>query len=498
MANIPIQFSFTTQIAQSARQVDEEDAFRILVVADLGCSVSARAVLPLAQRKPLRVDIDNFDSVFKRLAPCLALTLDGTTLGIEFLTFDDFHPDRLFASLAPFAALRKLRGELADPAQFHRAAAALGAAPAAVKSPGVADDAAQSNDIERLLGRKPSAAPAALPAGSGLNLDNWLRTVVAPHVVPNIANEQAQLIAAVDSAIGTEMRRVLHHPAFQTLEANWRSIEHLVRGLELGDTLELALLDATRDELAQDIAAHAADMSRSALHHHLCGPQTEAPAGKRWSLLVSDLSIGADMGELHLLATLGAMAGRAGAPLLAAAHPSLLGCASVDQLIDPKTWQPLDADLAAFWAALRQSPVAPWIGLALPRVLVRLPYGKRSDPVTTFAFEEIAAREHEVYLWGSPAFALAQLAGEAFMEAGWSMELAAGLDLDDLPSHIYHDDGESHQQPCAEVTLPESAGNAMLRKGAMALLSYRNRNAARLLRWQSIAEPGRVLQGAWV
>ena len=107
-------------------------------------------------------------------------------------------------------------------------------------------------------------------------------------------------------------------------------------------------------------------------------------------------------------------------------------------------------------------------------------------------------REHEAYLWSSPAFALALLAGQAFMEAGWDMDLAAGLDIGDLPSHIYLDDGESRQQPCAEVALSESAGEAVLLQGAMAVLSYRNRNAARLLRWQSIAEPLQSLQGAWV
>jgi type VI secretion system ImpC/EvpB family protein len=294
------------------------------------------------------------------------------------------------------------------------------------------------------------------------------------------------------------MRRVLHHPAFQSLEANWRSVERLVRELELGETLQLLLLDATREELAQDIEAHAADLSRSALHHLLCRPQTEAPDGKRWSLLASDLAFGADSDELQLLAALGAMAGRAGAPLLAAARTSLLGCATVGQLVDPKTWQALDADTAAFWTALRQSPVAPWIGLALPRILVRQPYGKESDPIAAFAFEELASREHEAYLWGSPAFALALLAGQAFMEAGWNMDLAAGLDIGDLPSHIYRDDGESCQQPCAEVALGESAGEAVLLQGTMVVLSYRNRNAARLLRWQSIAEPLQALQGAWV
>lgn len=498
MANAPagpMQFDLSFGNPRGARRVDDDDPFRILVLADMGGA--ARAAQPLAARRPLALDIDNFDSVFARLAPRLELELDGAALAIEFGSVDDFHPDRLFARLAPFVALRQLRGELADPAQFRRAAAALGAAPAAA-APAAATDAADAGDIERLLGRKPvAAAPAGGGAVGGLDIAGWLRGIVAPHVVPDIANEQAQLIGAVDAAIAEQMRRLLHHPSFQALEANWRGIERLVRELELGETLQLLLLDVTAGELAQDIHAHGSDLSRSALHRHLCGPQTEPPDGKRWSLLVSDLAVGADLGQLQLLAALGAMAGRAGAPLLAAARPSLLGCAGVDQLVDPKSWQPLDADAAAMWAAIRQSPVAPWIGLALPRVLARQPYGSESDPIGAFAFEELAPREHQAYLWGSPAFALALLAGQAFMEAGWNMELGGGLDVGDLPSHVFRDDGEARQQPCAEVPMSESAGEAVLLHGPMALLSYRNRNAARLLRWQSIAGSLQALHGAW-
>lgn len=494
MANAPagpMQFDLSFGKPRGARRVDDDDPFRILVLADLGGA--GRAAQPLAARKPLALDIDNFDSVFARLAPRLELELNGAALAIDFQSLDDFHPDRLFARLAPFLALRQLRGELADPAQFRRAAAALGGAPAAATPP-----AADAGDIERLLGRKPTAAaPAASAVAPGLDIAGWLRGIVAPHVVPDIANEQAQLIGAVDAAIAEQMRRLLHHPAFQALEANWRGIERLVRELELGETLQLLLLDVTADELAQDIHAHGSDLSRSALHRHLCGPQTEPPDGKRWSLLVSDLAVGADIGPLQLLAALGAMAGRAGAPLLAAARPSLLGCGGVDQLVDPKSWQPLDGDAAAMWAAIRQSPVAPWIGLALPRILARQPYGSESDPIGAFAFEELAPREHHAYLWGSPAFALALLAGQAFMEAGWNMELGGGLDIGDLPSHVFREDGEARQQPCAEVPMSESAGEAVLLHGPMVLLSYRNRNAARLLRWQSIGEPLQALHGAW-
>lgn len=501
MAMIPMQFSFSTRQTQGARKVDEDDAFRILVLADLGGSPSARKALPLMQRKPLGIDIDNFDKVMARLAPQLEITLDGAQLCIGFQSIDDFHPDRLFARLAPFAELRQLRAALADPAQFRTAAAQLGMTAAGSSAPATGAAPVDTSDMERLLGRKPvTSSPTAStsPTTVATDINAWLHRVVTPHVIQDFSGEQAQLIAAVDTAISVTMRGLLHHPAFQALEANWRCIDRLVRELDPGQSIQLLLQDMGPEEMTQDIRAHAADLSQSALHHHLCGPQTEPPNGQRWSLLVSDLRIDAHLSDLQLLATLGAMAARAGAPLLAAARPSLIGCAEIAHLTDPKAWQPVAADVAEFWTSLRHSPIAPWVGLALPRVLTRLPYGQQSDPISAFAFEEMLPRQQESYLWASAAFYLALLAGLSFNDNSWDMTLDAQLTIDDLPSHIYQDGSEAQQQACAEVSCSESAGEAVLKRGAMVFLSMRQRNAARLMRWQSIAEPARALQGAWV
>ena len=150
------------------------------------------------------------------------------------------------------------------------------------------------------------------------------------------------------------------------------------------------------------------------------------------------------------------------------------------------------------WQALRESAAAPWIGLALPRVLLRLPYGPQTNPVERFEFEELSpGRDHEAYLWGNPAFACAMLIGTAFAERGWSMEPGDHLDIEDLPAHTYEEAGESKMKPCAEVCLGERAGTAILDRGVMPLLSYRNRNAARLMRFQSLADPPAGLRGPW-
>ncbi|MFO1349427.1 MAG: type VI secretion system contractile sheath large subunit [Gammaproteobacteria bacterium] len=165
---------------------------------------------------------------------------------------------------------------------------------------------------------------------------------------------------------------------------------------------------------------------------------------------------------------------------------------------DPADWQPLPAAVASQWQALRASPIAHWIGLALPRLLLRAPYGARSDAIEAFAFEELTAeRRHQDYLWGNPAFACAQWIAAAFTEQGWDLRLDGPFDLIDLPTHVYQERGEKKLLACAEIFLSERAAQAMTARGIMALQSYRDRNTVRLRALHSIAADGSGLAGPW-
>ncbi|WP_088278568.1 type VI secretion system contractile sheath domain-containing protein [Ideonella sp. A 288] len=486
----PTRMQFDVSFGPGGRRPRDDDApMHLLVLADLGGSRRA----PLAQRQALSVDIDNLDARLGQIAPSLTLELDGQALALAFSSLDDFHPDQLWTRLPAFDALRRLRSELDDPAGFARAAAALGLS-AAPPSPAAAtpEATAASDDVARLLGRRPAAmdAPAPVPADA---LQKWLHDLVAPHVVPDVAHEQRALRRAADAALGDLMRRLLHHPRLQALEAAWRGVDRLVRGLELGESLHLSVLDIGRDEIDADLAAHRADLTASALHRHLSGGRDGAP----WGLFVLDQAFGPGAADVQVLASLGAMAARAGAPLLASATPQAAGAADTAQLAEPRGWLADDAPALAAWAALRTSPMAAWIGLSIPRVLLRLPYGAATDRIAGFDFEEMPApREHGAYLWGHGAMALALLAGRAFLEDGWSMDLDRQLVLDDLPSHtVVDDDGEKRQQPGTEVLLSEIAAQAVAGRGLMPLVAWRDRPAARLWGWQSLADPPRALQG---
>ena len=321
--------------------------------------------------------------------------------------------------------------------------------------------ATHAEDFARLLGGTPPATPQP-PGRSGAPasyVQALAREAVAPHIVPDAPPHQALYAAAADAAVGDAMRAVLQDPGFKRLEALWRGLWWLVSSLETDERLQVHVLDAGRDELGADLEA--------------------ALGSEPWSLIVGLYTFGPGAEDMELLAHLGAIASRAGGPFLAAAKPELV-------------------EAAESWDALRKSTVAPWIGLALPRVLLRPPYGKGSDPVESFPFEELSPRrEHESYLWGNGALACALLIGRAFEARGWDMEPGDELELDELPSHIYEEDGEKCLQACAEAHLSERAAHAILDAGLMPLVSYKNRNALRVPRFQSISSPAQPLSGPW-
>ena len=152
------------------------------------------------------------------------------------------------------------------------------------------------------------------------------------------------------------------------------------------------------------------------------------------------------------------------------------------------------ADLNAF-AELRRAPESIRIGLALPRFLIRQPYGKSGDPIQTLPFEELTPGDsHECYLWANPAFLCGHLLLRSFASDGWDIELGgAGGEIGGLPVHSFRAGAEKETTPCAEAWLSEKAAEAILRRGLMPVLSVRGRDSVLLVSLRSIADPARAL-----
>lgn len=516
-----LSFDFSFSKSQHDRSASQRShgPMRILLMGDFS-GRSSRGMHEsgdnLAKRPIMPVDIDNLNATMSRMAPQLHLSMGNSTesdVVIDFAQLNDFHPDHLYSKLELFQILRALRVRLDDATTFSQAADDLqrvvqtqrvaqptGAIAGNEYDAGGEDAEDVDAMFERLLGKQQGMAS---PSGGRQTeaqavIRELIKGVVEPYIVPDAEPFQAQYIAAVDEAISEQMRAVLHHPEFQALEALWRSVHTLASGLETGEDLKLYLLDISKYELEEDIKMAQDQLEHSQLYHLLVESGAATLGGEPWSVIVGNYTFTTDIEDLSLLASMGAISSQAGGPFIAAADASLLGCKSVVNTPDPKQWQYENKEAEQNWLAIRQSEVAAWIGLAHPRVLLRQPYGKKSDVLDNFDFEELKPdREHETFLWGNPAFTCALLIGQAYQTAGWSMKPGDILDVPDLPAYSYEEDGEMTLMPCAEAYLTDRAADAMLDRGLMSLVSYRHRNAVHLMRFQSVAEPNTALAGPW-
>jgi type VI secretion system protein ImpC len=200
--------------------------------------------------------------------------------------------------------------------------------------------------------------------------------------------------------------------------------------------------------------------------------------------------------DAAMLGRLGRLARAAGAAFLAAASPRL---AARDGFAEGSASGTGDEAEEALWQALRSMPGAEWIGLALPRILLRLPYGAATEPTEEFAFEEDEAAEHghEALLWGNPAVACAILLAQSFAQDGWEMTPGSVKDLDDLPLYVREADGAKTLTPCAETLLTDAQTESILDRGLMPLVSRRESDSVRVARFQSIRDPLTPLSGPW-
>jgi len=479
---------------------------RVLVLADLSGrrNRGVESTSDLSSRPVLRLDLDSFDAAVQRLSPALVLgnTGDGgagLSIGIE--SIDDFHPDRLYTSLPAFQSLRESRSRLLDPATFEAEASRLMESPpqslAGTPSAAVSDSAAPEDRaglVQRLLGT-PAGAAEPTPAPQGI-VDDLIRRLVQPHIQPGHRRSPDPYVAAIDASLGELMRTLLHDPDFQALEATWRGLRSWVDELDLDGDLSLHVVDVSKGELLADLESCEGRLEESSACRLLTGASRGGAENPPWSLLVGHYPFGASSDDVALLGHLGVIASRAGGPLLAAAEPGLVGCKRLDENTEPRQWQFEDAELERRWQALRRSTAASWLGLALPRILLRLPYGARTDRIDGFAFEECGPTAgHDDYLWGNPALACARMIAGAFLEETDDVGRGDPFDIEDLPAHVRDVDGERRLQPCAEFALPLRVGEELLRRGMIPLLSYGNRNAVRVMGVQSIAEPRAPLAG---
>lgn len=497
------------QPAAAPRQRDEQP-FVIVVLGDFrGMSASGPPEVsgPLAARRLFTIDRDNLDAVLRHFDvrwETLLYSLPGqseTALPTRavFHTLEDFHPDHLVEQIAPLRTLCNTRQDLDNPSRFEAAATEVmrwaqlpeaASPPAAAPEPPPPSSLSASELLDHMVAQNDAQAASPARASWSGELRQFLQRAVGPYLVKIDPRRQEALLDVIDQVLSQQVRSILHDPVFRRLEAAWRGLHWLVHMAETGTQLKICLLQVRKDELQHDLAAHV-PLAESALAHVLLRPGA-LPDGESVSLLLGNYDFAHRPEDLALLARLGSVAQQLSAPCVTAASPSLFGFTSfLDLASTHDLIQPFRTSAYREWQALRRSPEAQWLVLALPGFLLRLPYGVETEPIDSFIFEEdFPSHDHATLLWGNPAFAVGAAVAEAFADEGWALRLSSrSYRLQGLPLYVYDEDGMTTVKPCAEVLLPERVIGALREEGLVPLISHQHADLVTLPYLRSLAEP---------
>ncbi|MFH1572531.1 MAG: type VI secretion system contractile sheath large subunit [Acidobacteriota bacterium] len=297
-------------------------------------------------------------------------------------------------------------------------------------------------------------------------------------------------IAQIDEIISRQLNEVLHAEEFQKLEASWRGLHYLVNKSETSTMLQIRVLNATKKELSKDLEK-AAEFDQSALFKKVYEEEYGMFGGAPFGALVGDYEFSRHPQDLSLLEKVSNVAAAAHAPFFSAAEADLLNLESYSQLDEPRDLAKIfDATDYAKWRSFRESEDSRYVGLCLPHILMRLPYGEATNPVEAFRFEEeVDGKEHTKYLWGNAAYAFATRLTESFSKFGWCASIrgveGGGL-VEGLPTHTFKtDDGDIAMKCPTEIAITDRREKELSDLGFIPLVHCKGTDVAAFFGAQS-------------
>jgi len=300
------------------------------------------------------------------------------------------------------------------------------------------------------------------------------------------------MIAEIDDRLSAQINEALHHPEFQRLESAWRALKYLIDRVDFRENIRVEVLHCPKDDLVHDFE-DALDICKSGLYKLV---KADARGGLRADpigLIVADYEFGPGHPDATLLQKVATVSALAHAPFVAAASPRMFGMESWEGLPNLEDLEALfEGPQHARWHVFRESEDARYVGLCVPRFLLRTPYGEASVPAGHFRVEEDVAGHHDRYLWGNSAFLFAARVAASFARCGLPSEvvgLQSGGYVEGLPQHPYVAMGVRCTKIPTEVDVSLRMELALAEQGMIGLVFHEASGGAAFLSARSCHKP---------
>ena len=334
-------------------------------------------------------------------------------------------------------------------------------------------------------------------------IDNALATVVQTAmsdqslIDEDVIDTINAMIAGLDQELSGQINEILHNEEFQQLESSWRGLAYTLNNSETGASLQCEVLNTSKKELAGMMKRYpGAKWDRSPLYRQIYERKIGTLGGDPMGAVMGDFYFDHSPADVALLTSMSKISEAALAPFLSSAAPRLLGLDSWNDLSNPPDIEELfTASDYAGWNSLRESENARFLGLTLPRVLAREPYGPESTmTVEEFNFtEDTDGHKGEKYSWMNAAHAMAVNINRAFKEHGWTVRIRgvqSGGEVAQLPTHHFDTgSGEKDLKCPTEVSIDDRREGELSKVGLLGLVHRQNTDKAVFLGGQSLYKP---------
>jgi type VI secretion system protein ImpC len=301
-------------------------------------------------------------------------------------------------------------------------------------------------------------------------------------------------IAQIDHLISIQLNEVLHHPAFQKLESTWRGVKYMMDQSETSAMLKIKIFNCNKRELLRDLQ-RAPEFDQSTLFKKVYEEEFGVFGGAPFAAMTGDYEFSRHPEDVELLERVSQVAASAHAPFLAAASPEMFNLDSFTSLDAPRDLgKVFDTTEYAKWKSFRASEDSRYVGLTVPRILLRLPYGKANKQIEAFNYEEgVDGTDHSKYLWGNASWALGARLTNAFARHGWCAAIrgveGGGL-VEGLPVHnFYTDEGDVAMKCPTEVPITDRREKELADQGFIPLVHCKNTDYAAFFSVQSCQKP---------
>jgi type VI secretion system protein ImpC len=280
------------------------------------------------------------------------------------------------------------------------------------------------------------------------------------------------MIAEIDHKISGQLDAVLHHSTFQKLESAWRGLKFMVDRTDFRENVKINLLNCAKDDLLTDFE-DSPEVVKSGLYKTVYTGEYGQFGGEPYGAMIANYDFTPGPQDMALLQKVASVAAMSHSPFIANAGPQFFGQDNFLKLPNLKDLKSIfEGPQYAKWQSFRESEDARYVGLCVPRFLLRLPYGSGTVPVKAFNYEEEVKGNHGAYLWGAGSFTFATRLADSFAKYRMCANIIgpqSGGAVEDLPLHQFESMGEIETKIPTEILISERREYELSEEGFMAL-----------------------------